>query len=102
MLPKYCSIMADKGFNLNDECAARSLYFIVPPGRPGTSQMASADVSKRSNIAKVRIPVEQFIRRTKTFHILSNELPISMLSSIDDILTVCVALCNFKEPVYVD
>ena len=57
MLPKHCSIMADKGFNLNDECAARSLYFIVPPGRRGTTQMAPADVSKTSNIAKVSAPI---------------------------------------------
>ena len=102
MLPKHCSIMADKGFNLNDKCAARSLYFIVPPGRRGTTQMAPADVSKTSNIAKVRILVEQVIRRMKTFHILSNDFPISVLSSIDNILTVRPALCNFKEPIYVD
>ena len=64
--------------------------------------MVPADVSKISNIAKVRILAEQVIRRMKTFHILSNKLPISMRSSIDDILTVCAALCNFKEPIYVD
>ena len=86
MLPKHCTIKTDKGFILYDECVA-SLFYIVPSGRQGTTQMASADVSKRSNIAKVRILVEQAIRHIKTFHILSNELPISMLSSIDDILT---------------
>ena len=64
--------------------------------------MAPADVSKTSNIAKVRILVEHVIRHVKTFHILSNELAVSMFSSIDNILTVGAALCNFKKPIYVD
>ena len=33
---------------------------------------------------------------------IANELPISMLGQVDDILTVCAALCNFKEPIYND
>lgn len=101
-IPKYCTVMADKGFNLHNECAARSLYFVVPPGRRGTSQMAPAEVSKTSAIAKVRILVEQVIRRLKTFRIIANELPITMLGHVDDILMVCSALCNFKEPIYSD
>ena len=85
MLPEHCSIMPDKGFNLFDECDARSFYFIVPPGRRGTAQMAPDDISKTSNIAKVRIPVEEVIMCMKIFQILPNELPISMLSSIDSV-----------------
>ena len=54
MLSMHCSIIADKGFNLLDECAARSLYVILIPGRRGTTQMAAADVSKIINITKVR------------------------------------------------
>lgn len=94
--------MADKGFNLFDECAARCLYFLVPPGRRGASQMTPAEVSKTSSIAKVRILVDQVIRRLKTFRILATELPISMLGHVDDILIVCSALCNFKDPIYTD
>ena len=89
--------MAYKGLNLFDEYTVRSLYFIVPLGRRGTTQMAPADVSKTSNIAKVKILVEQLIRRMKTFHLLPNELSISVLSSIDNLLTFGSALCNFKS-----
>ena len=72
--------MADKGLNLFDECAGRNITFIVPPGKRGASQMTPAEVSKTSAIAKVRILVEQIIRRIKTFEILANELPMSMLN----------------------
>ena len=34
----FCSIMADKGFNLFDECAGRSTTFIVSPCKRGASQ----------------------------------------------------------------
>ena len=59
--------------------------------------MAPANVSKTSNIAEVKILVEQFIRRMKAFHLLSNELSISVLSNTENILTFGSALFNFKE-----
>ncbi|XP_047144630.1 uncharacterized protein LOC124818142 [Hydra vulgaris] len=101
LVPSY-SLMADKGFNLIEECVARKIYFITPSGRRGTSQMIPSGVSKTSAIAKVRILVEQVIRRLKTFRIISQEVPISLMPCIDDILVVCSALCNFKEPIMTD
>ena len=77
-IPPFCSIMAYKGFNLFDECAGR----IVPPGKRGASQMIPAEVSKTSAIAKVRIFVEQIIRRINIFKILANELPMSMFDNV--------------------
>ncbi|XP_047138940.1 uncharacterized protein LOC124814891 [Hydra vulgaris] len=96
------TLMADKGFNLIEECVARKIYFITPPGHRGTSQMIASDVSKTSAIAKVRILVEQVIRRLKAFRIKSQEVPISLIPCIDDILVVCSALCNFKESIMTD
>ena len=102
LIPSKCAIMADKGFNLFDECAARNIFFIVPPGRRGASQMVPVEVSNTSNIANARILVEQDIRRLKTFRILANELPIQLLENINDILIICAALCNFKEQIMSD
>ena len=101
-IPPFCSIMADKRFSLFDECAGRNITFIIPPGKHGASQMTLAEDSKTSAIAKVRILVEQILRRIKTFKILANELSMSMLENVDDIMLTCAALCNFKEPMYHD
>ena len=98
----FCSIMADKGFNLFDECAGRNITFIVPPGKRGASQMTPAEANKTSAIAKVRVLVEQIISRIKTFKILAKELPMSMLENINDIMRICAALCNSKEPMHHD
>ena len=101
-IPQFTTIMADKGFNLIDECTARNIYFEVPPGKRGITQMTPSHLSKTSSIAKVLILVEQVIRCLKTFRILSNEIPISLLEHINDMLIVCAAICNFKEPLYFD
>ena len=92
--------MADKGLNLFDECAGRNITFIVPPGKRGASQMTPVEVSKTSATAKVIILVEQIIRRINTFKISANELPISILENVDDIILIFAALCNFKEHMY--
>ncbi|XP_065639629.1 uncharacterized protein LOC136072352 [Hydra vulgaris] len=96
------TLMGDKGFNLIEEYVARKIYFITPPGCRGTSQMIASDVSKTSANAKVRILVEQVTRRLKNFRIILQEVPISLIPCIDDILVVCSALCTFKEPIMTD
>ena len=59
--------------------------------------MTPAKINKTSAIAKVRILVEQVIKRLKTFQIIANEM-----SHANDILIASRALCNFKEPLYND
>ncbi|XP_045162255.2 uncharacterized protein LOC123527064 [Mercenaria mercenaria] len=99
-IPSNCMIMADKGFNLSDECADRCITLYVPPGKRGHSQMTSAAVGKTKRIANRRILIEQVIRRLKTFRILANEIQISTCGHIDEIIGVCAALSNFKPPIY--
>ena len=61
-------------------------------------QMLPSDVRKTSNIANVRIYVEQAIGRMNVFHILKNELLINLIPLADDIVRVCAALCNLLPP----
>ena len=98
-LPPFCSVMADKGFNIEQECAEKSIHLVIPPGKRGTSQMTQAQLKTKSKIAKVRILVEQVIRRVKTFQILSNEVQISLLPHLNDIVIVCCAISNLKKPI---
>ena len=87
-LPSCSSIMADKGINLFDECNARNIHFIVPPKRQVASQITPSEVSKTSTITKVRILVEQVIRRIKTFKVLVTEMPTLMLENVNDMVLV--------------
>ena len=51
-------------------------------------------------VANLRILVEQVIRQIKTFRILSEEFPISLLSSIVDIVIIYCVLCNRLPPIF--
>ena len=98
----YSTIMADKGFNIEDECLWYDLSLYAPPGKRGTYQMAPSELIKTNKIANTRILVEQVIRQVKTFKMLVNELPISLIRHIDDMLVICCALVNLKPSIFRD
>ena len=100
MMEPYTELMVDKGFNISNECAAKKIYVVVPPGKPGSSQKPPSEVTKTSKIAKTRILVEQVIRRLKVFRFIANEVPINMLSHIDDILQICAAISDMQSSIY--
>ena len=87
-IPSSATIMADKGFNLIDES---------PSDKRGITQMTPAQLSITSSIAKVRILVEQVIQHVRAFKICSNEILISLLGHINDILIVCVAVRKYIQ-----
>ena len=102
LVPPYSQIMYDKGFNLGDECASRFITVSVPPGRRGTTQMKPAEIVKTKKIANMRILVEQVIRRLKLFRILSNELVLPHIKYFNEILMICGALSNLRNPIFND
>ena len=91
--------MAAKGFLISQECAARRIHLIVPPGRRGQSQMPSANVLKTKEIAQLRILVEQVIRWLKLTGFYRKNYPLNMISHVDDIMLLCSAVSNMKEPI---
>ena len=46
--------------------------------------------------------MKKVIRRLKTFRILAIEMTISIIVQVYDMVTICGALCNFKEQIYND
>jgi hypothetical protein len=87
-------VMADKGFTIAEELLDRRARLHIPSGKRGQEQMTKKEVQKTKEIANLRIFVEQAIRRLKTFTILKNEMPITLLDKFDDIVTICAAICN--------
>lgn len=94
----YDEVMADRGFTIGEDLLLRHCKLHIPPGKRGQEQFTKAEVNKTKKIANLRIYVEQAIRRLKTFRIIKNELQISLLSNIDDIILVCAAICNLYKP----
>ena len=90
--------MADRGFTITEDLLFYRADLFIPPGKRGQEQLTKADVQKTKTIANIRIFVEQAIRRLKTFRIIKNELPISLIGNLDNIIIVCAALCNLYKP----
>ena len=90
--------MADRGFKIKEDLMMSMATLCIPPSCTASMQMLPSDVRKTSNITNVRIYLEQAIGRVKRFHILKNELPITLLPLVDDIVRVCCALCNLLPP----
>ncbi|XP_049527564.1 uncharacterized protein LOC125947205 [Dermacentor silvarum] len=91
------SIMADRGFTIQDECKARSLHLNIPPFMDGRPQLSEKDEEETRRIASVRIHVERVIRRVKTFKILSHVFPNSMADQLNKIWHICARLTNFVD-----
>lgn len=89
-------VMADKGFTVQDIFAPHDItvstpHFVKKGHLPLNQSMADRKFSKH------RIHVERMIGLLKTFKILSTKLKHNYVSIAEEIVGVCVMLCNFKE-----
>ena len=91
-------IMADRGFKICSELAMKQCTLCIPPSAAKGNQMTSSDVKNTSNIANVRIFVEQAFKHMKEFHILKTKQPILYLPVFDDIVRIIAALVNLRKP----
>ena len=91
-------VMADRGFKIQDILNFHQCMLCIPPSKHTNLQMTKEDFAKTSKIANVQIYEEQAIKQMEDFKKLSNELQMLMLSSADDVITVCVALTNLLPP----
>ena len=96
LLEPNTSVMADKGFNVNDLLTKRQVSLNIPPYLSHNAQLSPQQVKETQKIARVRIHVERAIRRVKEFHIFDSPVPLALLGSINQIWTVACLLTNFQ------
>ena len=90
-------VVADRGFQFRKDLH-RYCKLSIPPGARVKSQMTAAECRKTKEVAYLRIDVERAISRIKTFRILTNTLPLSMLPHADDVIRTCAATSNIQPP----
>ena len=94
MIEPYDEIMANRGFKIREDLMMHMATLCIPPSCASSMQLLPRDVRETSNIANVRIYVEQAIGRLKVFLLLKNELPITLLPLAYDIARASCSLCN--------
>ncbi|XP_033741819.1 uncharacterized protein LOC117328399 [Pecten maximus] len=98
IIEPFDKVLADRGFPIAEDLALLQAELLVPPGRRGTAQFTKEEVKKTKQIANRRIYIEQAIRRMKYFRILKNELPLTLLHHLDDVVLVVAGICNLYPP----
>ena len=87
------SIMADKGFTIED-LLPLGVTLNLPPFLGASVQMAAEDVVKTQEIASLRIHVERAINKIKNFHILDRVVLLHQMGIVNQMWAVCAFCCN--------
>lgn len=90
------SVMADRGFTVQDQLKEIGIDLNIPPFLSGRKQLPKGEVESGRKIASLRIHVERCIGRIKNFAILSSTLPLSMARLANQIVCVCAWLTSFQ------
>ena len=90
------SIMADRGFNIQD-ILPPAVSLNVPPRLNELGQLTESERTITRRIASVRIHVERAIERIKNYQIL-HSIPNSMHNNVNQVFFVCAILTNFLPP----
>ena len=96
------SIMAEKGFDIEEDLKNIGLQLNIPPFLKDKPQFNENEVIRTQTIAKHRIHVERAIGKVRNFLSFNTRIPISSLGTINQLWTVCCLLSNFMNPVLSD
>ena len=101
-VPPGKSVMADKGFEIQDLLVKSGHILNIPPFK-SSGAFSEKDVRKTQAIARIRIHVERAIGQVKRrFHIFDSAIPLTLAGSINQMWTVCCLLTNFSGPLIVE
>lgn len=98
LLEQGDSVMADRGFDIQDDLTLRGVRLNIPPFLKGKSQLSESELVETRRIASIRIHVERAMERIKNFHIFDRTLPSSMSNIANQTFFVCAVLSNFHPP----
>ncbi|KAI2807180.1 hypothetical protein BLOT_009142 [Blomia tropicalis] len=94
--PRKDEVLADKGF---PKIKSDGVITVIPPRANKNTGFSSEEKALSHKIGNVRIYVERVIMRLKTFKILTNRFPISLLPHSDKIIHICAVIVNLQKTI---
>ena len=95
------SVMADRGFDIEDDMALLGVKLNIPPFLRGKEQLSRQELVETRRIASLRIHVERAMEQLKNFHIFDKPLVSSFRDTANQVFFVCAVLTNFYPPLCV-
>lgn len=92
-------IMADKGFLIQDQLAAKGASLVIPNFLSSKNQFSKSETEENKKVASLRIHVERYMERLKNWHFFDRSIPIAMASTVSDAWIVVACLSNFWPPI---
>ena len=92
------SVMADRGFDIQDELTPLGVRLNISPFLKGKTQLKKEELVETRRIASLRIHVERAIERIKNCHIFDRVIPASLTNVAEQMVFVCTILTNFMPP----
>ncbi len=99
MFDRGDSIMADKGFIVQDLFCSKGVYVNMPTFLKGVNQLPAVKVANDQKISSKRVHVERVIGAAKTFKILSQRLTHHYRKLGGKILFVSLVIHNFRPSI---
>ncbi|XP_069102281.1 uncharacterized protein [Argopecten irradians] len=90
------SIMADKGFNVQDIFAPMDISINIPSFFKKKNRLSGEIVMKDRKIASKRVHIERIIGLAKTYKILTEPMTSTETKLATEIIFICFMLCNFR------
>lgn len=91
-------VLADKGFNCQDELASVGASLVIPKFLEQKIQFSTNETNHNKVVASLRVHVERLMERIKNWHIFDHKIPITIAPIASDMLVVVCALSNFQPP----
>ena len=98
LLEEGDSVMADRGFEIEEDMMLIGVRLNIPPFLRGKKQLSENELVSTRRILSLRIHVERAMERIKNFHIFDWTIPSSLTDIADRIFFVCCVLTNFSPP----
>lgn len=100
-LPMRCdsgdSVMADKGFNVQDLFAHRNVTINIPTFFRNKNRLPADVVLRDRRVSSKRVHIERIIGLAKTYRILTTPMNTTESALASEILYVCFFLCNLRS-----
>lgn len=92
------TVMADRGFDIQDDLTSLGVKLNVPPFLKGKKQLSPQEMIETRWIVSAIIHVERAMERIKNYHIFDKVLPRSLSDVTNQMFYVCAVLSNFWPP----
>ena len=98
LLERGDSIMADRGFDIEEDLIPLGVRLNIPPFLKGKPHLSDRETTETRCIASMRVHVERAMKRIKNYHISDRTIAASLTDLADQMFFVCAILCNFWPP----